>query len=365
MADTGTSRAIQPRCNESTGQGHSSADGGQERLHWQVYKALKTVDILERKPIGQLTMGKSRIIVRNRSEWESIKALLHEYTEEQICISLRTLQHEGVFRSADVAATRFPEPAPASDLLMPDPASHEESEAREKTETSNPTARLQHVVSAEIPYGAQYGLLVYLQGRVEQACYNYGQENIPEVLPEQGWDCAEAVTLERWIEQNPDLHLTLKPESENEVPTGTSEAIADIHRCVVGRVRQDSKGLERLLRGAEDYAELLGDMTLHETTRELRRDVIRALAELRRNEDHLQDNLQKSLSDIAKRRVELDREEQAVINKTKRFKERYETRAGSKIKSAVERSSKAIMVENLDDTDWDDGISQTDDGSQK
>ena len=347
-----TLRTIHLPSDEAADHSFPPANGSGASLDQSVYEALKALDYLRRKKKGKITIERAKLLVEDRVEWDSIKKLLDEYSMSQICISLRRLQHDGVFISATVAARRFPEPPPVIDDPISEHVYHEEVEEQEEAESSNLIEGPPLVTPVEIPFGAQYRLLVHVQDCLERVCYNYGRKNMPEEdLLRQGWDCAEAVTLHSWINLDPNLQVMPMLDDRAEVPEGTLQAIVDIPRRTVARTRTTSAKLEELLRGAEDYIEILKDEAHLTAIQSLREDVHLAIEDLNQSECHLQDELKKSLSEIAEQRAKLDRKEQAIISRVKKDRERYQARAGLEIKSAVERSNEVQLANNISDRD--------------
>ncbi|KAL3603129.1 hypothetical protein FPOAC2_07446 [Fusarium poae] len=43
--------------------------------------------------------------------------------------------------------------------------------------------------------------MVQLQRYIERACYVFGRGELRETLSQNGWDCDEAVTLDRWMRE--------------------------------------------------------------------------------------------------------------------------------------------------------------------
>lgn len=69
-----------------------------------------------------------------------------------------------------------------------------------KSEASTSTIRL--------PFEAQHELVVYLQRVMEQVCFGFAQQALPELLRKRQWACAVAVELHLWKDE-----LLENPES--------------------------------------------------------------------------------------------------------------------------------------------------------
>jgi hypothetical protein len=173
-----------------------------------------------------------------------------------------------------------------------------------------------------------------LQKILELACYQYGVREIPSIMQKRGWDCPESVELSKWAEllgreENLERQGNGKPLAE------LLPSITQIRHTAVHRLRTNSTGLERFLTDAEDLAALLGDNIYTKAISQLRLDVRSTLAELTRNKEFIQLELEKAQGEIAKKRTELDEEEQENLRQMKREDEKYRALAGERLEKAL------------------------------
>ena len=49
-----------------------------------------------------------------------------------------------------------------------------------------------------IPYKTQYQLLTKTQRLLEECCYDFTVQFMPDLLEQRQWDCSEAIELNKW-----------------------------------------------------------------------------------------------------------------------------------------------------------------------
>lgn len=188
-----------------------------------------------------------------------------------------------------------------------------------------------------LPLRTQHRVLVKVQTILEQACFDFGQQNMPDVLEKHGWDCAESAELNLWAAE----FLECRSQFEDrEGATGKPleklfRSVADIRHSAVHRIRVSARGLEQFILDAESLATLLGDEVCLGSLRRLRRDTQLATEELERNKHVLTSQLEESLKKIAAQRAELDRLEKAAIAEVLREDGEYQLYAGTNLETAM------------------------------
>ncbi|KAF5694445.1 hypothetical protein FDENT_1174 [Fusarium denticulatum] len=135
---------------------------------------------------------------------------------------------------------------------------------------------------------------------------------------------------------------------------------SDIQRAV-HRLRTNSAGLERFLAGAENLAGVLGGNTFTQVISQLRLDAQATLAELIRNKQFIQLQLEKAQEEIARQRAELNQKEQEILLRMASEDRKYRDQAGERLERAlapmrdfrVASISQGAVLENIDDIEDD------------
>jgi hypothetical protein len=173
-----------------------------------------------------------------------------------------------------------------------------------------------------------------LQKTLELACYQYGVRELPSTLEARDWDCPEAVELNHWAELL-GHDGNLQWQGNGKILKELLRSIAQIRHTTVHRIRTDSTGLQQFLADAEDFVRALGIDIHIEAISKLRSDTQSAITELAQHEQSLQEQLDEAQEEIAKRRVELNQQEQENLRFMEREKKRYCALAGEKLQSTL------------------------------
>ncbi|KAI0976311.1 hypothetical protein F4678DRAFT_416629 [Xylaria arbuscula] len=337
-----------------------------------VYLALKNVF---KGPDAEMRrLAAVRKLITKRKEDSGVADLVNAHNIDTICNMARTLLTEGIFESTLKAKIRFPE---VFDVSPAQSAEREASEAEaaindanaikgaieghsedvggstsraDVTETESvetchnaePTV-LRHTNTAPslfpvyLPIRTQHRILTKVQSILEDACFEFGQRKIPEVLKMNLWDFSEAAELNLWVKE------LLKRQSElfhKAVDTGKPldkllSSVADIRHTAVHRICISARGLEQFLLNAESFVVLLGDTTHLKPLTNIRRNIQQTIEELERNKHLLTSRLQETLKRIAAKRAELDRMEEIALADMMREDGEYQEFAGKSLEEAA------------------------------
>ncbi|KAI1027169.1 hypothetical protein LB504_008018 [Fusarium proliferatum] len=200
--------------------------------------------------------------------------------------------------------------------------------------TAGKTASRPVSFQVHLPFATQHLLMEKLQKTLELACYQYGVKELQSTIQERDWDCPEAVELNRWTEILGHKG-NLKREGINKPLPELLQSIAKIRHTAVHRVRTDSTGLQGFLADAEDLARALGDDLRTEAISKLRFHTQSVIAALAQKKSSIQRQLDEAQKEVARRRAELDQEEQENLRRMKREDERYCALAGEKLQRAL------------------------------
>ncbi|KAJ6439200.1 protein kinase domain-containing protein [Purpureocillium lavendulum] len=381
-----------------------------------VYLALKNVFKGQNAEVRQ-SKAIRKLIKQHRSQ-EDVADLIREHNVEVVCNAARMLLCDEIFQSTLKAKIRFPE---LFDLSPTQSAEREVSEAEAArheadaiehavqgrsensrttvlqkeqqdgltqeqprapaaakqlcTKLKDPDATAQHSANATpvpplfpvyLPFKNQHHLLVHLQQVLEAACYDFGRREMPEILQRRGWDCAEAVELNRWTEEFGKMHIHIPANERIKKPLDQLfRSVANIRHTAVHRIRVSAKGTEQFLVDAEALAILLGDVKHVEKMSKMRRETQAAMEELQRNKQFLRSRLEDMLKGLAAQRAELKRLEDNAIAELEREDKAYEILAGKSVDEVIAPSEASfstameteaittIRSDNADDVDED------------
>ncbi|EXA29836.1 hypothetical protein FOVG_18708 [Fusarium oxysporum f. sp. pisi HDV247] len=191
------------------------------------------------------------------------------------------------------------------------------------------------VLPVYLPFPAEHMLMEKIQKTLEVACYQFGLRALPNVMLKKGWDCPESVELSKWAKlfgrkENLVWEGSTKPSKE------LLQSIATIRHTAVHRLRTDSAGLERFLADAENFAGVLGDNTFTQAISQLRLDTQATLAELIRNKQFIQLQLEKAQDEIARQRAELNQKEQEILLRMASEDRKYRDLAGERLERVLD-----------------------------
>ena len=147
---------------------------------------------------------------------------------------------------------------------------------------------------------------------MEEACFAYAQRQFPQLLVKNGWDCPEAVELTEWTK--------LLPLYSGEFVTRTNirdelfSSLRELRHSAVHRLRKTAGSVERLAKNTQLFLEALNDYDRSERVSNLRRELNKAIDELKRNKDLLEGRYFSELKEIQARRAALDAWERDAKN---------------------------------------------------
>lgn len=239
---------------------------------------------------------------------------------------------------------------------------------------SQPSSPAPSLYPVYLPFVVQHKLQVKVQHTLERACYNFGQKKLSGVLQREGWDCAEAVELNRW----PRIFLTYKGEfpvdelvNLGKPFPGLLDSITQLRHAAVHRIRLSANSTLQFIVDAESLAKLLHDDVSINVISRLRRETQITIEELKRNKDLLESRLAETRKQLAARRAELERQElDAVDNMLKEDRE-YLSFAGANLEHAMDSPptiiySRAATEDELSsEADLEESLCEAEPSSQK
>jgi hypothetical protein len=191
-----------------------------------------------------------------------------------------------------------------------------------------------------LPFRTQHRLLVKLQTILEQACFEFGQRNLPDVLKRHRWDCPESCELNLWAAEflGHQSAFSEKGPSIGKPFADLFRSVAAIRHTAVHRIRLRARGIEQFLLDSERLVMLLKSEESLKAVTKLRRDTQTAIEELEHNKHVLISKLEDSLKRIAAQRAELDRLEEVVVADMAKEDGEYEAFTGTNLEQGIECS---------------------------
>ena len=215
----------------------------------------------------------------------------------------------------------------------------EPSKPPRKRPFPNTSIQIPSLYPVYLPYQTQHRLLLKVQGILENACYNFGSQEMKDIIEREGWDCPECVELNIWartILANHDRFQPVDLESLGQPISELTSSIIRLRHTVVHRLRVSANGLERFLADAVALAQLLHDEHSTRSLARLRRETLVSIEELKRNKDLLESRLSSKLKQIADQRIELDRLEHTIVEEMLKADKEYHLLAGSNLDEAIQ-----------------------------
>lgn len=193
-----------------------------------------------------------------------------------------------------------------------------------------------------IPYKIQHLVLTRAQQLLEECCYNFTAQWLPDLLEQRRWDCKEAIELNKWT------HAAIK--RLDKVPSTFSSAFANdsalslanvlvsankLRHSAVHRLPTTAKGILEMVHSATRFARVLRDTIREQQFNELHRELESKIRALELNKNFLETNLEQELQDIAKQRRELDEKEKEAIKSMLREDEDHGSLIGILLSDSV------------------------------
>ena len=198
---------------------------------------------------------------------------------------------------------------------------------------------------AYFPLPCQRSLLEKIQTILEQACFNFGRQSLPNVLAKNHWDCPESAELNLWIaEFRKRKEIFHKSKDLGKPLERVFRSAADIRHAAVHRVRVSAKGIELFMLDAESLATLLQQPASLTLLVDLRRNTQTAIEELERNKHVLRSKLEETMKSIATQRAQLDLLEQTALSDMLREDDDYQQLAAMNLLQAISPKKAALSA---------------------
>jgi len=194
-----------------------------------------------------------------------------------------------------------------------------------------------------IPYKIQHLVLARTQRLLEECCYNFTAQWMPELLEQRNWDCSEAIELNKWtfvvvkrLGKLPSHCFGTFDDPETPL-VDVLISINKLRHSAVHRLSTTAKGISELIRSTARFAAALRDPSCKEQLNELHNELEGKIRALELNKNFLETELEHELEDIAKRRRELDEKEKEAVATMLREDKEYGSLIGVLLSQTVEQ----------------------------
>jgi hypothetical protein len=236
-----------------------------------------------------------------------------------------------------------------------------------RSEGPTSQAHVPSLYPSYIPYKAQHVILSTAQRILEECCYDFTRNWLPEILTNSGWDCAEAVELTKWTRMLLKYAHTLPPQAVATSGTSLKDIFLSTHQLrhtAVHRLPTTARGIAELVQSALGLAEALQDNKRAVLLEELHRDIDGKIKAMELHKNALEDTLSYELRRIRRRREELDRMEKALIENMVKEDQGNKALVGSLLEDSVcrifdqEPQPQAILDTDEDESEpkWDEDL---------
>jgi len=333
-------------------------------------------------------------LIEKYQEQLDVANLIRTYNIDAVCNTVRTLLAEEIFESTLKAKNRFPElfapstakgpvrQAPKAETArlkegeIRDTAQHRQESIQEGVQigwttdtgggkrwpldavelttkklpvivetcvepiypTANRSNHMPPLYPAYLPFRTQHRVLTKVQLILEQACFEFAQQAMPEVLIRRQWDCPESAELDAWAKEFL-KHRSQFASKDTNIANPLDNlyrSIINIRHTVVHRLRVSAKEVEEFIHNAELLATLLGDKARLSLLTKFRQHTQSTIEELERNKHILSSKLVETLESITMQRAGLNHFEKAAISEIAKEDTEYQMIAGAKLEQAVE-----------------------------
>lgn len=172
---------------------------------------------------------------------------------------------------------------------------------------------------------------------MEEACFRYGQREMPKLLKEKRWDCVESVELLEWLMMfSSGPILATKPKFKNKL----LDSLRKFRNRCIHRVRIDIVEFQQSLKDGEKFLDVLGELTpeAKKVLDAMRQEAAAAYPQMYRSKQILESKLNMFLEGLAEQRAELDRLEKEAIAKTFEKDRQNQLVASRELEEAIKTS---------------------------
>ena len=170
-----------------------------------------------------------------------------------------------------------------------------------------------------IPYKIQHLVLTRAQRLLEECCYDFTVQWLPELLGQRRWDCPEAIELNKWthiVVRRLDSLRHCSQAFANDSTLSLAHVLTSVNKLrhsAVHRLPTTAKGISEMISSVTRFARVLRDSAREQQLDELHRELESKMRALELNKNFLETKLEQELQKIAKQRRELDEKEKGAV----------------------------------------------------
>jgi len=214
------------------------------------------------------------------------------------------------------------------------------------------------------PYKAQHQLLSRTQRLLEECCYAFTEQWLPDVLEQRQWDCPEAIELNTWTYVVSKRLKKLPSHCFGDLGSEPSMSLSkvlisinDLRHAAVHRVRTTAKGISEMIRSATRFACALGGSAWEKQLAELQQEIDGKIRAMELNKNFLETKLEREMQDVARQRKELDEKEKNALTTMLREDKDHCASIGDLLSRSAERIFAGGMDDGLKLTEADQELS--------
>ncbi|KMU87381.1 hypothetical protein CIHG_05174 [Coccidioides immitis H538.4] len=273
-------------------------------------------------PTYFLKSRRLNIVISHKRAAES---LVERLGIDTIVKTLKSLVQKGVFHSESKAKEQFPTLFETSSTQAAEHPQSEEntlepgSEILEQCSGTNiPGTKVRSLFPPYIPYKVQHTILSKIQTLLEKSCYEFTSKWAPALASERGWDCPEAIELNRWT-GNMYYRLKNLPDGalDNRYNSDISSVFASLcglRHAAVHRLHVSVRGLDDMIHNAIIFTGMIRDTTRECQLNELHLELKRITRSQELHLHFLESRLKDEFTKIRELREELNRREQRALD---------------------------------------------------
>ena len=167
-----------------------------------------------------------------------------------------------------------------------------------------------------LPLQAQHIALSTIQRTLEESCFDFANQWLPEVLEAEGWDCSAAVELTKWAKVFA-RHSEKIPSNSAETRAASLKKLLiknhNTRHIAVHRLPTSAQAMSQLLENAIELTVALDDHRRAAQLETLKTELDSKIRAMELNKTMLENTTAEGLQEICHQREELDRQEKALI----------------------------------------------------
>ncbi|KAG7403512.1 hypothetical protein Forpi1262_v018745 [Fusarium oxysporum f. sp. raphani] len=203
--------------------------------------------------------------------------------------------------------------------------------------------------AADLQLSSQYELMMQLQRYLERACYAYGCREIPATLSQNGWDCDEAVPLERWMSKFFGQCENFETEASVESLQSLFRRLRQVQRITLHRTRLTSDKIIGFLSDAHTLMMILNVRGYEELIKKLELRIRQLLVDFDDRNRSFRRRRDEKMKQVQSERTRLDRLEKAILAEMEDDMEGSQRMVKREIRSALDKTAATFET----DIDWE------------